>query len=68
MNLTLDSTVAAEAKELGLNMSQLAEIAIADATRLERNRRWKEDNRDALRAYEQEVEKNGLPLAKYRMF
>ena len=68
VNITLDSEVTAEARELGLNMSRLAEGAIADAIRLERNRRWREENRDALEAYAQEVETDGLPLAQYRTF
>lgn len=68
VNLTLDSNVAEEARELGLNMSRLAEGAIAEAARLERNRRWREENKQALNEYAREVEENGLPLSKYRSF
>ena len=68
VNLTLDRDVVDEARELGLNMSRLAESAIKQAARTERNRRWREENRDALKAYEQEIEENGLPLAEYRTF
>ncbi|MCV6547444.1 MAG: type II toxin-antitoxin system CcdA family antitoxin [Cohaesibacter sp.] len=68
VNLTLDSDLANEARELGLNMSRLAEAAIADAAKLERNRRWCEENREALNAYALEVEENGLPLAEHRTF
>ncbi|HAT85509.1 type II toxin-antitoxin system CcdA family antitoxin [Cohaesibacter gelatinilyticus] len=68
VNLTLDSDVANEARELGLNMSRLAESAIAEAAKLERNRRWREENSDALDAYAREVEENGLPLAEHRTF
>jgi antitoxin CcdA len=68
VNLTLDSEVANEARELGLNMSRLAETAIAEAAKLERNRRWREENRAALDAYAREVEENGLPLAEHRTF
>ncbi|KIC14333.1 type II toxin-antitoxin system CcdA family antitoxin [Leisingera sp. ANG-Vp] len=68
VNLTLDSVVSAEARALGLNMSRLAEAAISDAIRLERNRVWREENREALEAYAREVEENGLPLAQYRTF
>ena len=49
-------------------MSRLAEHAIAEATRIERNRLWREQNRNALDTYAQEVAQNGLPLAKYRTF
>ena len=68
VNLTLDTSVTEEARELGLNMSRLAETAIASAAKIERNRIWREENREALEAYAEEVEKNGLPLAKYRTF
>ena len=68
VNLTLDSSVAEEARSLGLNMSRLAERAIAEASRIERNRQWREQNRDALDRYAVEVAQNGLPLAKYRTF
>lgn len=68
VNLTLDNDVANEARELGLNMSRLAEKAIAQAARIERNRLWREENQDAINKYEQEVEKNGLPLTQYRTF
>ena len=68
VNLTLDTDVTEEARELGLNMSRLAERAIADAAKLERNRRWRDENRDALEAYAKEIDDNGLPLADFRTF
>ena len=68
VNLTLDADVAESARSLGLNMSRLAETAIAEASKLERNRRWREENKDAIAAYAEEVERDGLPLAKYRSF
>lgn len=68
VNLTLDSEVAEAARTLGLNMSRLAEAAIAEATKAERNRLWREENRAALEAYAEEVAREGLPLASYRMF
>jgi antitoxin CcdA len=49
-------------------MSRVAEAAIAEAARLERNRRWREENREALEAYAREVERDGLPLASFRSF
>lgn len=68
VNLTLDADVAEEARALGLNMSRLAETAIAEATKAERNRLWREENRAALEAYAEEVAREGLPLASYRTF
>ena len=68
VTLTLDAEVAEEARALGLNMSRLAEAAIVEATRLERNRLWCEANAAALKAYADEVERRGLPLARFRSF
>lgn len=68
VNLTLDADVAEEARALGLNMSRLAETAIAEAAKAERNRLWREENRAALEAYAEEVAREGLPLASYRTF
>ncbi|MCE0507342.1 type II toxin-antitoxin system CcdA family antitoxin [Roseivivax sp. GX 12232] len=68
VNLTLDADVASTARELGLNMSRLAEIAIADAAKAERNRRWREENKAALETYAEEVDREGLALARFRSF
>ena len=68
LNLTISREVAREARALGLNMSRVAEAAIADASRLERNRHWIAENRAALDAYAAEVEREGLPLAAHRLF
>lgn len=68
VNLTLDAEVAEAARTLGLNMSRLAEAAIADAAKVERNRVWREENRAAISAYADEVAREGLPLAQFRSF
>ena len=68
VNLTLDSEVAETARALGLNMSRLAEAAIAEAAKVERNRLWREENRAAIATYADEVAQNGLPLAGFRSF
>ena len=68
VNLTLDATVADTARSLGLNMSRLAEAAIIEASRIERNRLWREANRHAIDAYAEEIAQDGLPLADYRSF
>ena len=68
VNLTLDAEVAQAARDLGLNMSRLAEAAIAEAAKAERNRIWREANAAALAAYATEVEDEGLPLTRFRSF
>jgi antitoxin CcdA len=68
VNLTLDAEVAEAARALGLNMSRLAEKAIAEAAKAERNRLWREENRLANAAYAEELAGEGLALAPYRSF
>ena len=68
VNLTLDADVAETARTLGLNMSRLAEAAIVEAAKVERNRLWREENRAAIDDYAREVAEKGLPLAGLRSF
>lgn len=68
VNLTLDADVAETARALGLNMSRLAEAAISEAAKTERNRRWREENRAAISAYADEVTNEELALAQFRSF
>ena len=58
----------AEAKDLELNAPRIAEDAITEAVRAEKNRRWKEENREALETWNAWVRENGLPLEKHRLF
>lgn len=67
-NVTIDAALVEEAKALGLNMSQLAEEALAKAVADEKSRLWKIENQATLDAWNDYVDKNGLPLAKYRLF
>lgn len=68
VNLTLDANVAQTARSLGLNMSRLAETAIVEAAKVERNRLWRAENQAAINAYTEEIAREGLPLARYRSF
>lgn len=67
-NLSLDSQLLTQARELDINLSRAAEDGIAKAVKAERERRWLEENAEAIRAENEYIEKNGLPLAKYRQF
>ncbi len=66
--MTIDSALVEEAKALGLNLSQLAEEALAKAVSEEKSRLWREENKEAIESSNEYVRRNGLPLAKYRMF
>ena len=67
-NLSIDSNLIAEAKELEVNISRAAEAGIAKAVADEKARRWLEENKEAIESSNRFVEGNGLPLAKYRPF
>lgn len=67
-NLSIDTDLIAEAKALQVNISRAAETGIADAVRKEKERRWKEENRDAIEEWNRYFEENGLPFAEYRGF
>ena len=62
VNLTVREDVMKEARELGLNTSRAAEAGIEAAIRKEKGRRWKEENRDAIQAYNERVEREGVLL------
>lgn len=67
-NLFLDARIVAEAKNLDINISRVAEASIASAVAEEKARLWKIENREAIESLNDYVEKNGLPLEKYRQF
>jgi len=60
--------LAAEARSLGLDPEAIAAKAVEEAVRAEKARRWLEDNKEAIAAWNDWTEQNELPLAKYRMF
>jgi antitoxin CcdA len=67
-NLTLAVSLVSEARELGVNVSQAAEVGIAAAVARRRQERWLAENQDALDSSNAFVEQHGLPLAQYRNF
>ena len=67
-NLSIEADVLEEARALNVNLSKAAQDGIRRAIALEKARKWKEENADAIRSSNEYVEKYGLPLEKYRMF
>jgi len=67
-NLSLDASLLSEAQELKLDVSRAAEEGIASAVRAEKERLWKIENAEAIKAANDYVEKHGLPLARFRQF
>ncbi len=59
-NLSIRADLLAEARELGINLSQTLETALADIVKKEKERRWLEENRAAIDAYNRHIERDGL--------
>jgi antitoxin CcdA len=67
-NVTLPVDVYERAKELGINFSRACEQALREAIVSEEGRRWAQENAEFIKNTNDWVERNGLPLAEYRMF
>ncbi|QXP85921.1 type II toxin-antitoxin system CcdA family antitoxin [Methylococcus sp. Mc7] len=67
-NITLSADVLAEAKSLGINISQACDQFLRDLVRAERERRWQSEQAEFVAAYNRLVEQEGLPLEQWRMF
>jgi len=65
-NVTLSEPLLAEAKTLGISVSQAAEAGVARAVAEKRAELWARENHEALQSSNAYVEQHGLPLAKYR--
>jgi antitoxin CcdA len=62
-SLTLDADALEAARELGVNVSAVADAALLRAVSEARRRRWQEDNAEAFAAQADWHERNGHPLA-----
>lgn len=67
-NLTLNSRVLEAARALGMNVSATVDTLLAEEVSRRYWARWNEDNREAIAHYNARIEREGLPLAKYRSF
>lgn len=70
-NLSLNETLVEEARRANINLSQAAERGIAEElaeAKAANAQQWLVEHGDTIREINDWVEKNGLPLAKYRLF
>lgn len=67
-NITLSADVLADAKALGINISQACDQFLRELVRGERERRWQQEHAEFIAAYNQLVEQEDLPLEQWRMF
>lgn len=67
-NVSISESLLADAKDLQINVSRAAEAGLDRAIAEKRAEIWLQENREALQSSNDYVERNGLPLAKYRQF
>jgi len=67
-NVSLDSALVGEARELGVNISKASTEGLEKAVSEARAARWLEQNQSALESSNAYVEAHGLPLHAMRQF
>lgn len=60
VNLSLNSDLLRMGKDLGLNLSHVAEEALAQAVKESMAEHWLKENAEAIQAYNQRVEAHGV--------
>ena len=68
IDVSIDSGLLTEAKNLNVDISRAAEQGLKQALTERREALWLEENRAALESSNTYVERHGLPLAKHRGF
>lgn len=67
-NLSIRSDLLEEARARKINLSQTLEAALAAEIKRRREDEWREQNREAIAAYNRFVEKHGLFSDRFRKF
>lgn len=65
-NVSLSQDLVAEAKALGINVSQACQNGLAAEVKKAREAAWKQENREAIESYNAYVREHGMPMAQYR--
>lgn len=67
-NLSLDHALLDQARALDVNLSRAAEDGIRAQVRKAQAEQWQRENAEALASSNAHVEKQGLPLQRFRQF
>lgn len=67
-NVSVRSDLLAAAREAGVNLSAALERALTEELAEARRMKWREDNREAIAAYNEHVEKHGTFSEDTRTF
>lgn len=68
VNVTANTDLVRIAKDAGINLSQTFEDAILDKVRSKLEEQWLLENKEAIDAYNERIEKNGVFGARKRRF
>lgn len=67
-NVSIDADLLDQARELDINISRACEQGLVKQISKAREERWLAENAKAIASSNEWVERNGLPLARYRQF
>ncbi|MDD5057017.1 MAG: type II toxin-antitoxin system CcdA family antitoxin [Sideroxydans sp.] len=67
-NLSINSDLLRQAKELNINLSQTVEQLLSGVVREAKEQQWRADHAGFIAAYNKHLEAEGLPLEQYRTF
>ena len=67
-NVSARAELVAEAKSLGISLSEVFEVALENAVAAARRKQWIEENRQAFEDYDRFVEAHGVFSAGRRLF
>jgi antitoxin CcdA len=67
VNLFVDADLLDEAKRMRINLSELLEQRLRTIVRAEWEKRWVEENREAIESINQFIDRHGLLAARLRL-
>jgi antitoxin CcdA len=67
-NLSINSDLLRQAKELNINLSQQVEGYLSELVRKAKEQQWLAENAEAIAAYNERIEKNGVFSEGLRRF
>lgn len=67
-NLSVNGDLLKKARECGLNLSAILEAALVEQVKQSQRERWLRENREAIDAYNEHIERNGVFSDELRSF
>ncbi|MEA3288625.1 MAG: type II toxin-antitoxin system CcdA family antitoxin, partial [Campylobacterota bacterium] len=67
-NLSINSDLLRQAKELNINLSSTFETSLEELIKEEKSKRWEEENKEFIEAYNKRIEEDGIFGEEHRCF